>query len=162
MPLQHSPRYFSLFLSFCHNKAGGTRGDTSGVRDAAWLTEQGYSTLFWLVALICQWWKQELSVPSGRACKQKGWVGGGTRPFICVHTHTNIHTVAVKLQGLDMQHKMLTCHYIPPTVFSLWLALRGKKKNKTITISNSTFDFNEKHEGNFQIKVSWTVIFPCW
>lgn len=94
------PRYFSFFLSFsfCHNKAGGTCGDTSGVRDSAWLTEQGYSTLFWLVALICQWWKQELSVPSGRACKQKGWVGGGTRPFTCVHTYTNIHTVAVKLQ----------------------------------------------------------------
>lgn len=60
-----------LFFFFFHNKAGGVHGDTSGVSDPAWLTEQGSSTLLWLAALICQRWKQELSVTSGRACKQK-------------------------------------------------------------------------------------------
>lgn len=76
------------FFFFCHNKAGGVRGDTGGVSDPARPTEPCDSTPLWLAALICQRGKQELPVQSGRACKQKIWVGGWAWSLICTHTHT--------------------------------------------------------------------------
>lgn len=126
---------WQIFFSSCHNKAGGVRGDTSGVSDPAWLTEQGYSALLWLAALICERGKQELPVPSGRACKQNGWVGGGARQLICVYTHTNIHTVAVKLRVWICCTKCSHAIIFRQQCFQFdWL--QEEEKN-TITISNS-------------------------
>lgn len=95
-PLQQNPWWKTFFFIFCHNKAGGVRGNISGVSDPAWLSEQCYSTSFWLAALICQRGKQELPVPSRRACKQKDWVGGRARPLVRICTNT--HTFVVKLK----------------------------------------------------------------
>lgn len=55
------------------------------------------------------------------ANRKAGWVEGQGRLYAYTHTHC-----CGKTQALNMLHKMLTCHYIPPTVFSVWLAWRGK------------------------------------
>ena len=55
---------------------------------------------------------------SGRACKQKGWVGGGARSLVAAHTHKHTHCCG-KTQGLNMLHKMLTSLYSADGVFSL-------------------------------------------
>lgn len=85
------------------------------------------------VTLLCSDWPPSSINGENRNCqcrvgvlanRKAGWVEGHGRLY--AYTHTNTHAVVVKLRGLDMLHKMLTCHYIPPTVFSLWLASRGK------------------------------------
>lgn len=61
------------------------------------------------------------------ACLQTERLGGWKGKAAYRHTHT----FCGRTRGLDMLHIMLTCHYIPPTVFQYdWL-----QEEKAITIS---------------------------
>lgn len=62
------------------------------------------------------------------AKRKAGWVDGQGRlyTYTGTHTHTQRTHCCGKSQGLDVLHKMLTCQYNTPTVFSLWLVLTEK------------------------------------